>query len=479
MRRLKAFISDLLAGFPQMPPIRARQRTVYWGVILISTLVIASTSWYIQRIPAALEAEAKARLDHHPWLQPMVAVDGRDIALRGTVEPGAGLEADLQRLADIPGVRTVRDQLETEPRPAPEFRLEYEDGRVTLDGRLAGDDLGPVTAKAAGAWPDAEVSDRIRIDDRLGRPLWTEDLDALLGALTPLDRFTLYGWRDRLLVDGVAPSAMVLDQVRYHAPVSLDPSIRLSFRLRPATADDSASLSLVAGWNGTALSGSLHDAGTARALAAALEDWAARDEPPAVRLNRANGDADPEWLPSVPGLLGALGRVHDLRLATGGDGLWLWGRVDDAETLGEVYSAIDAAGLGDVLHSRVVVDPADEQPEISFFRDAGGSVVSGRLPSPHSRARLLEALATDGQAERVEDLTTIEPGIAFSPWLERWPTLLPAMPDAPFGLTIAGDRALVSGIMPTETARIGLGRALDAMLPGIELVDWLTVAADD
>jgi hypothetical protein len=92
---------------------------------------------------------------------------------------------------------------------------------------------------------------------------------------------------------------------------------------------------------------------------------------------------------------------------------------------------------------------------------------------------LLETLENGMQGASIEDLTTIEPGIAFSPWLERWSVLLPVIPSTPFGLTIGADRVLVSGVMGSESAHGSMERALESMLPEKSLVDWLTVAADD
>lgn len=469
----------IAAGFPELPPKRALQRMTYWGTVVLATVVVGFTAWYMQRIPAELLDEARGRLSHHPWLQPLVSVDGRDLVLRGVVEPGAGLDGDIARLASIPGVRTVTNRLETVPRPSPRFVLSRRGDRVTLDGGLTGEDLDRAAAGVRAAFPEAGIRDGIRIDDRLGHPLWLERLTPMLRSLSALDPFTLYAWRDRILVDGVGDAAVHLDEVRYRAPAGLDPQVTMSFRLRPATEPDQAALSLVSGWNGTSLTARLGDARVADALERAMQDLEAFGSDTAVSIDLDPELGTPEWFGRLAGVLPMLGAVHDLTMVSGGQRLWLWGRVDHGSVLGEIHAALEAAGLGDAVVSRLAVDPAGVPAEVSLFRDRSRAVLTGRLPSPASKALLLDMLREGLGVTAIEDLITLEPGIAFSPWLERWPVLLPVLPETPFGLTIAGDRALVSGQVPSRTAHDALVRALASMLPGMALVDWLTVSTED
>ena len=469
----------ITAGYPELPPRQALLRMMYWGTFILASVFVGLASWYIQRIPAELLAEAQERLAHHPWLQPLVFVDGRSLALRGMVEPGAELEGDIRRLEAIPGVRTVSNQLEVVPRPAPRFVLDWRDGKVDLAGGLTGDDLESAVAGVREAFPLTPVRDRVRIDDRLGHPLWLDRLAPMLQSLSALETFTLYAWRDRILVDGVGDTAGRLDDVRYRAPAGLDPSVTMSFRLRPAPAPGQATLSLVSGWNGTSLALRLDDGEAAQALGRAMEslETSGSDAETAVHLDPAL--RTPAWFGRIAGVIPLLGAVHDLRMVSGGGGLWLWGRVDHADALGRILAALDAAGLGDVVVPRLVVDPAGRPAEVSLFRDRGRAVLNGRLPSPASRALLLDTLREGLRVTALEDFITLEPGIAYSPWLERWPALLPVLPDSPFGLTISGERALVSGEVPSRADHGTLIRALESMLPGMTLVDWLTVTAEE
>lgn len=469
----------ITAGFPELPPRQAMLRMIYWGTFVLATVLVCLTSWYIQRIPAELLAEARERLSHHSWLQPLVFVDGRDLALRGAVEPGAGLDRDIGRLGAIPGVRTVSNQLEVVPRPAPRFILSWRDGKVGLEGGLAGNDLDRVVAGVRQVFPETAIQDRIRIDDRLGHPLWLDRLAPMLRSLAALETFTLYAWRDRILVDGVGDTAARLEDVRYRAPAGLDPSVIMSFRLRPAPAPGQATLSLVSGWNGTSLAVSLDDGDAAQALEHAMEGLEAFGDHAAAVVNLDPELRTPPWFGRIAGVIPLLGEVHDLRMVSGGRGLWLWGRVDHGSALGRTLAALEAAGLGDVVVSRLEVDPAGRPAEVSLFRDRHRAVLNGRLPNLASRALLLDTLRKGLNVAAVEDFITLEPGISYSPWLERWPALLPVLPDSPFGLTVSGERALVSGHVSSGADHEALIRALQSMLPGKTLVDWLTVTAED
>lgn len=469
----------LFHGFPGLPPRQSLQRLVYWGVIIIMTVVIGFSAWYVQKLPADLLAEAKHRLGAHPWLQSRVYIDGRNLSLRGEVEPGAGLAEDLASLRDIAGVRQVSNELDVVPRPTPRLVMTWDGEQAGLGGSLSGADLDRVVAGVRAGFPRADIRDRIRIDDRLGHPLWIPRLAAITNGLAQLDRFTLFAWRDRVLVDGVARSMAMIDEIRYRVPAGLDPSVRMTFRLRPAAPDDGASLSLVSGWNGVALRAKAGDRAALESLALGVDRYLVADENAERALVLDEDLESSGWLDPVGDILPLLGRVHDLYLTSGGDGLWLWGRVDDARTLGEILQALEDSGLGTVVQSRLEVNPADSPAEISLFKDRSRAVVSGRLPNPQSLGLLMETLRDGLGVNVVEDFVTLEPNTGFSPWLDRWPVLLPVLPETPFGLSIRGDQALVSGQLPTTEAYRTLMRALESMLPDVTVVDWLTVATDD
>ncbi len=473
------FLESLALGFPDLPPRRALQRLVYWGVIVLMSLVIGFTSYYLQAIPDRLLGEARNLLSPHPWLQSKVYVDGRDLSLRGEVEPGADLEVDIQRLREIAGVGTVTNQLDIVPRPTPRLVIGWNGENVNLAGSLSGNDLDQVIRGVREGFPMAGIRDRIRIDDRLGHPLWVDRLAAMMTSLSDLPGFTFFAWRDRILVDGVADSVDQMDRIRYRTPAELDPAVTLSFRLRPSASADTAAVSLLSGWNGSALTVVADNASAIEKLrrSASQNLAVAQDMNVSVQVNDSR--ATPTWFGSLSKVLPSLGQVHDLHLTSADGGLWLWGRVDDARTLGMIHTTLADAGLADIVQSRLEVSPAGRPAEISLFKDRSRAVVSGRLPNPQSLGVLLDTLGEGLDVSAIENFISLEPNTGFSPWLDRWPVLLPVLPESPFGLTVSGNRALVSGELPSEDAYRTLIRALESMLPDMILVDWLTVAADD
>ena len=479
MNQLMTLFRDIARGFPDLPPRQSMQRLVYWGSIVLMTLVIGFTARYVQTLPENLLAEAKGRLDHHPWLQSMVFVDGRELSLRGEVEPGADLGNDVRRLGEIPGVRKITNSLQIVPKPTPRLVVDWNGEKVSVTGTLTGNDLEQVVAGIREGFPRAGIRDRIRIDDRLGHPLWIPRLAAIISDLSELQKFTFFAWRDQILIDGVADSVAMIDRIRYRAPAGLDPAVAMSLRLRPATAADSASMSLVSGWNGSALTIHADSAESIEAVRRLVGKHIApgQDAEVAARLDPAL--ESPPWLDSLDDILPLLGQVHDLFLTSAGNGLSLWGRVDDARTLGDILDALEAGGHSAAVQSMLEVSPAGRPAEVSLFKDRSRAVVTGRLPNPQSLALLMDTLKDGLDVTSVENFVALEPNTGFSPWLDRWPVLLPVLPETPFGLSVVGNRALVSGQLPSEESYRVLLRALESMLPDMVLVDWLTVAADD
>ena len=411
----------------------------------------------------------------------MVFVDGRELYLRGEVEPGAGQGDDVRRLENLPGVRSVTNQLEVVPRPSPRLVIHWDGEKAGLTGNLTGSDLDRVVIGVREGLPPVGIRDRIRIDDRLGHPLWLGRLEAMLSSLSELRQFTFFAWRDRILVDGVADSTEQIDRVRYRAPAGLDPEVEMTFRLRPAVSEDTAMLSLLSGWNGSAFSMVAARAGTIEAVRRSVKQHLALGDDARMSARLDAHRQPPAWFDTLEEILPALNQVHDLYLTSAGDGFALWGRVDDAGTLGEIQSALVDQDLSDIVISGLEVSPAGRPAEISLFKDRSRAVVSGRLPNPQSLGLLMDTLEDGLDVTAIENFVTLEPNTEFSPWLSRWPVLLPVLPETPFGLTVSGNRALVSGetAVGDESHRTPWSRALESMLPGVELVDWLTIAADD
>ena len=465
------------ATLESLPPKQAMRRAVYWGAIIIAALLIAFTSVYLQRIPGALNTQIDEIFSTRPWARPLAIVDGRDIILRGTVEPGSGLEREIKKIQRLTGVRGVSNQLEEQPLPSAEVHLSQSDNKIDMRGKLSGDDLDVFIKAVQRAYPDKGLRDRIKIDDRLGRPLWLDGLEQALVTLSNLQQYSLHAWRDAMLVDGISDSEQLGLQVKYEIPAILAPEIRVSFQLRTPRKNNLASLSLIAGWNGSAMTATVSNALTGQALESGFDQLAADADPKLVSKNLTidRKISESDQFASLARLIGALGQVHDLRLETSGNGVVVWGRVDSAIELGQISAAIKENNLTTLVDNQIYIDAADRMPEISLFRDNTQAIVSGRLPNHRSRENLISVLERTLGVEQVEDFINIEPNIAFSPWLEQWPRLS-QMPRSVFGLTVADNTVFVTGQVASWAEQQAVVGTLTTMFPEMQLINWLTIA---
>ena len=460
-----------------LPPKQAMRRAVYWGAIIVAALLIAFTNFYLQRIQGNISNQIDEIFAARSWARPLAVIDGRNIVLRGTVEPGLGLESEIEKIQQLPATRHVSNQLEEQPRPSAEIHLSQTKDKIDLRGKLAGDDLDIVIKAVQRAYPDKGLRDRIRIDDRLGRPLWLDGLDQALGAVSKLQRYTLHAWRDAVLVNGVAETEQLAFQVKYGFPASLAPGIHVSFQLLTPKKPNQASLSLVAGWNGSAMSATVSNEHTGHILVNGFDLLAADAEPKQFEKNLRidSGVFEPDFFTYLADLIGSLDQVHDLRLETSGDGLVVWGRVNSALELGRISEAIEQGNLVQSIDNQIYIDAADRTPEISLFRDNTQAIVSGRLPNHRSREILITVLEQTLGVERVEEFINIEPNIAFSSWLDQWPRLS-RMPRSVFGLTVADNAVFVSGQVASWAEQQSVVETLNTMFPEMRLINWLTIA---
>jgi hypothetical protein len=463
-----------------LPPKRAMQTTVYWGDISLTALLIGFTAFYLDQIPMRIAAGIDQIHKSRPWMKSLLTVNGRDVTLLGNVQPKLVQQSDIANIGLVPGVRRVSNNLEEQSSPSVEIRIHRSGGRVDLQGKLSGTVFDRVISAVSSAYPDDGISDRIMIDDRLGRPLWLDGLEQGLGSLQPLTEFNLYGWTDALLIDGAASSALLAKKVQYALPAGLHPGIHIDYQVREPEPENFSALSLVSGWNGSALFGIVPDDTIERALSRGFSELVTETR---SEHFTSGVSVNPALEPSIAlarmaSLIPALHQVHDLRLETSGTGFMLSGRVDSSRQLGMLSIAIEESGMGTILDNRIFIDPANRQPEISIFRDRHRAVITGRLPSHRARVDLLAAMQAALGVEQIDEFINIEPNIAYSGWLNRWPVLLPVMPESVFGLTVSADGVMVSGQISSARQEHDIERALGSIFPGLRQVNWLTVAPD-
>jgi hypothetical protein len=404
-------------------------------------------------------------------------VNGRNVVLHGTVEPDLGLKREIDQIRELPGVRSISNRLEEQPLPSAEIHLTKSAHKIDVRGKLTGDDLDKFITTVQRTYPNTGLRDRIRIDDRLGRPLWLDGLESMLATLSKLQNFTLHAWRDAILIDGIASTDRLGRKVKYGLFAGLPPEIRVQLQFRIPPKENQETLSMVAGWNGSAISATVADKQTGLALEQGFTQLAADSNPETIgqRFTTDAAVTSSGMLPSLASLIPALDQVHDLRVESSGDRLIVWGRVDSATGLGHVVNAIENNGLSAFVDNQIYIDPADRAPEISLFRDHTKAIVSGRLPNQRSREDLITALKQTLGVDQIEEFINIEPNISFAPWLDHWPRFK-QMPRSVFGMTVADNGVFISGQVSSWAEQQSVVEALHSMFPEMQLINWLTIA---
>ncbi len=453
------------------------QRAVFWGVIVVSITIVVLATRAQNAVVEKTRWETDQVLADFPWARDTLSLNGREITLKGEIEPGRNTGALVSALDALPSVRTVSSEIEIVPTPTASFSLAKTAEKISLSGTLNGDDLDRIVKSVQRAFPLSALRDRIRVDDRVGSPFWMGTTQSVLETLQPLDSFDFYGWRDTILINGIAATDRQRSLVQHSLAAKAGNNIAINYRVSVAPAPESARLSLVAGWNGAALSGRIPDQKTGRLLISGLVDLAnVADDSVSSNLEFDTSLSSPRQIRKAAALLPRLHKVHDLRIETSGTRLALWGRVDDGLQLGSVLKAVSETGLDEMVENNIYIDSASRAPELSLFRDSSRAIVSGRMPGLKTRSLMLDSLENTLGIDDLESFISVEPDVTFSPWLEQWPTVARVIPTSAFGLTIADNAVIVSGDAGNKGTHRAIIHTLEGIFAGMRIIDWMTIS---
>jgi hypothetical protein len=372
-------------------------------------------------------------------------------------------------------VQSVINVLDEVPRPSAHFKLRVEKDRILVSGQLNGEVLEPVISSLEAIFPDQQLQDKIKIDDRLGRPLWVNGFDQSLGQLAALDNFEFNGWRDQVEITGVAETDMLRRQVGYGVPASLNQQVKVINRLRLRVPPELPFITLVSDWRGTSVTGIVPSLDTREKLLAAISH-AFGDESVASEIEVDEDLRDSKELHSLFDLLPSLGKVRGLRLESTAQGFIVWGRVDEPLTLGRFLQARNALGLEQVIQSEIAVAEADNSASLTLFSDQQRAILNGTLPTIKSRQELIRDIKKYLGVYRIVDFISIEPNTAHSTWLIQWPALLESLPKSVIGITIDDDALLVTGVVDSEKQFTRIDQQLGILFPDTERLNWITTA---
>ena len=455
------------------PPRTLYRQEIFWGTIILSSLILLLTIYHVQAIPVSIGDRIRTALETRPWVNELVVVDGRDVYLRGEIEPESGIEYEISLIRNVDGVASVTNRLVESPKLAPHMALSRNQDELQVHGRMSGEFLESTIGLLEETFPESRISDRIQIDDRLGRPLWLEGFDESLLKLSVLDEFEINGWRDLVEVSGAAPSANSRLQLGFAVPASLQSGVRVVNRLKLEVDATHPDILLISDWRGTALSGSVPSDQISRQLVDTVRDSFGVEDSD-IHLNTDSGLDTNSNIDKISALLPVLSKVSGLRLESSGSGYMIFGKVDDPWTLGEILQALRDLELDEVVHSEISVSKASRNASITLFSDRERVVINGLLPTVAARKKLVDDIRQELNVQQIIDLTSIEPDVARSPWLENWNTLLASLPRTVLGVTIDDSSILVTGNVESQQIIDDVNVQLSTLFPESEQLNWLT-----
>ncbi len=456
-------------------PQQQYRTALFWGMIGLASLILGFTSYHIQVIPGEISANIDGVLTKRPWVRELVVVDGRQIYLRGQIEPDSAIEHEIGLISGIPGVLGVANVLEESPKPSAHLKLKMSQGKLEASGQLNGENLETIIGHVESSFPDQPLKDLVIIDDSLGHPLWTEGFDLSLEKLNQLDEFELNGWRDQIEITGTAESRLQRQQIGYSIPASLIGRVKVVNHIRQRVDKNFPAINLVSDWRGSYITGRVPTAELRERLLRAAKDAFGIDSIESDIKVDGSLNAE-EQLTRLISLLPELSQVRDLTLQSSDKTFLIWGRVDDPEKLGRFLYARNNLGLEQVVRSEIVIANADKSASLTLFSDQRQVILNGILPTLKTRQQLIEDIKMHLGVHNIMDLTSIEPNIAHSNWLTQWPQLLAIVPKTALGITIDDHALLITGNVDTQDQLEKIDNRLSQLFPDNNRLNWITAS---
>lgn len=471
---LKYHIESRIQPCWQRLPVQEQYRHgIYWSIVTLSVLVLGFTVFHVQSIPATISRNIEVALDRRLWVNDLVVVDGQHIYLTGEVEPESGLVSAMTIIEAVPGVKSVTSRLNEILKPPAYLQVVRSGEDVALFGELNGETLEKVITAVEAGFVQPDINDQIRIDDRMGRPLWLEGFGQSLSVLSELNEFEFNGWRDQIEISGEVGSDLERRRTGYTLPALMAEEVRVINRLRQKVTGPFASITILSDWNGTYVGGTVPSEEIRQhLLASARQAFGLKEVESDFIVDDSQGGE--QQLKNLGRLLVEMGEVRDMRLQSTQDGYVVWGRVDNAGQLGEILYTQYQLGLLGVVRNKIVVAQADKPAFLSLFSDRRQAIINGVLPTTKVRQRLIEAIQKILGVGHIMDLTSIEPNIAQSEWLSKWSGLLSVMPEGAIGLSINDKSVMVTGHAGTEQEFDYLDQRLSGLFPHIRMLNWTT-----
>ncbi len=449
------------------------RRVIYWGVIIISTLIIALTVRMVHIVQRSIEVNIDHLLLDYSEYRDNFVVDGRDVYAHGKITTYDEVNELVELISKLPLVRGVTDKLEIEPRPSPYLGVFGTQDEIYIHGEIPGDVLEYIIETIETTFPFRKITDTVRIDDRLSKPVWIHGFPHGLKQLKPLAAFELYAWRIQLQLNGVVDDLNQARQIGYALPVNMRRSIRLDNRLREKSDQDQAQLILVADWSGTRLKGILPDIKTSNLLESATRQ-AFGQRKIDTELNFIP-QLKAAWLPDLVKLMPHLTGIRSLRIQNDGNGLSLWGSVNNPYQMGMLVKQRNKLKRSELINLHVNVEPAGYPATISLFTDINSIYLRGEVPTLFVKNKIeIETRKLLGKSEIINEIK-VKPRIAESDWIKRWSELLGLLPTGISGLTVGDNSILITGKIDHPDKNESINQRIKALLPYAQINNWISI----
>jgi len=411
------------------PPV---PKSIWWLLGALVLVVLGGVGYGIQHFDRDLTTRAEAALQD-AGIPAIVHFDGRHGYLEGTLEYETDIQVAVGVVEAVRGVANVDAEMEfliaggpdeppeREPSPpptTPRVTISVTDGRIDLTGALGSqEDADGLVTAAVAAFGQANVGNRLRIEDGLEPSPWVPRLPALM---TDLTGFT----RGRVVIGGeVSVRGEVADDETRRA---IGDAVRSA--VDPLAVTDLIEVvtptppSLIAeGRDGTVtLQGSLPDqANLDRIVAAAGDVYGSANVVNELSVGR--GVLTAEWLDIAPGIFVRTAGLDPWRVEIAEDTLTVFGRgpadgtvpsaIDSFESIGgglsvdtggvEVTADAVAAELTDLLEGTATFRPGSTDLSADA-RDLLDSAIDLLIANPSTR--LTVEGHTDSQGSEANNL---------------------------------------------------------------------------
>ncbi len=186
------------------------RRRFYWMLVFLGLALVVAVTATIGAIQHDLLARGQAAIAAAGIPYYNLSIDGRDAVLRGFVTEGTDVARLAAIVAQVPGVRTVRNELTIErivdPNTGaggivaatlpPELRAQHLGGLLVVAGRLPEGASDAFERALQQQFPGDELRVNVHRDSAVGSRDWTVVLGHVMSALAELDepaRLTAYG----------------------------------------------------------------------------------------------------------------------------------------------------------------------------------------------------------------------------------------------------------------------------------------------